>query len=303
MWLEFRSEMSGLGSAPSYAECPVPRSLGGASCYRLVSKSEIQTETRPGTAAISELLHALRASYVHSPEYFPCHPPPVHGLVASMPAAANPPDPIAQPAPWPASTDRRGNLTRLIGLVRKLIDYGKELAASLHQRSETTDLRPVMCAFGTRDIARILARITCGLLRAQALADKVHHNAARLDAPPRPNPQPAASPRSPSAPRPRRDRQLGPDLAPLSLPTPEQIAAKVRCQSIGAVITDICRDLGICPNHPLWRELQSLIEEYRGDYASLVLEILDRPSITLFEREPTVQPTNPPTPACATGPP
>jgi hypothetical protein len=207
------------------------------------------------------------------------------------------------PGPAPAETDNPTRAGRLLSLVRKLIDYGKELVATLHQRSETTDLTHVMCAFGTRDIARILARITCGLLRAQALEDKVHHNAARLDAPPRPNPQPAASPRSPSAPRPRLDRQLGPDLAPLSLPTPEQIAAKVRCQSIGAVITDICRDLGICPNHPLWRELKALIEEYRGNYASLVIETLDRPSLTLFESASTAQPSNPPTPACATGPP
>jgi hypothetical protein len=207
------------------------------------------------------------------------------------------------PSPTAAETDTPTRAGRLLSLVRKLIDYGKELAASLHQRSDTTDLRPVMCAFGTRDIARILARITCGLLRAQALQDKVHHNAARLNALPQSIHQPAASPRSPSRPRPRRDRQLGPDLAPFSLPTPEQIAAKVRCQPIGAVITDICRDLGICPNHPLWRELQALIREHRGNYTSLVIEILDRPSLTLFESLPTASPTNPPTPACATGPP
>ena len=219
--------------------------------------------------------------------------------MSAAPSSSTP----TSPGPTAAETDKPTRAGRLLGLIRKLIDYGKELAASLHQRSETIDLRPVLCAFGTRDIARILARITCGLLRAQALEDKVLHNAARLDAPAQPNPQPAASTRSPSAPRPPRDRQLGPDLAPLDLPTPEQIAAKVRCQSIGAVITDICRDLGICPNHPLWRELQALIEEYRVDYASLVIEILSRPSLTLFESGPMASPTNPPTPACATGPP
>src|SRR5580700_8727315 len=132
------------------------------------------------------------------------------------------------PCPAPAATDNPTRAGRLLSLVRKLIDYGKELVATLHQRSETTDLRPVMRAFGTRDIARILARITCGLLRAQALEDKVLHNAAHLDTDPPPTPQPAASTRSPSAPHPPHDRQLGPDLAPLDLPTPEQIAAKVR---------------------------------------------------------------------------
>jgi hypothetical protein len=224
----------------------------------------------------------------------------LYPFMSAAPASTTP----TSPGPTTAETDAPTRTGRLLSLVRKLIDYGKELAASLHHQNETTDLRPVMRAFGTRDIARILARITCGLLRAQALDDKVRHNAARLDAPPQPTPQPAASTRSPSAPRPPRDRQqLGPDLAPLDLPSPEQIAAKVRCQSIGAVITDICRDLGIMPNHPLWRELQALIEEYRGNYASLVIEILDRPSITLFESLPTAPPTNPPTPACATGPP
>jgi len=84
---------------------------------------------------------------------------------------------------------------------------------------------------------------------------------------------------------------------------PEQIAAKVRCQSIGAVIADICRDLSIMPNHPLWRELQALIVEYRGNFPRLVLEILDRPWLYLIESLPTAQPTNPHTPACATGPP
>ncbi len=205
-------------------------------------------------------------------------------------------------SPGPA-TDTPTRAGRLLSIVRKLIDYGKELVASLNHRPETTDLRPVMRAFGTRDIARILARITCGLLRAEALDDKIRHNAARLDAPPQPNPQPAASARSSSAPRPPRDRQLGPDLAPLSLPTPEQIAAKVRCQPIGAVIADICRDLGICPSHPLWRELQALIQEYRGNYASLVIEILNRPSLTLFASGPMALRTNPHTPARATGPP
>jgi hypothetical protein len=206
------------------------------------------------------------------------------------------------PGPTAAETDIPTRAGRLLSLVRKLIDYGRELAASLHQR-DTTDLRAVTRAFGTRDIARILARIACGLLRAQALEDKVLHN-ARLETDPQPNPQPAASSRSPSAPRPPGDRQpLGPDLAPLTLPTSEQIAAKVRCQPIGAVIADICRDLGICPNHPLWRELQELIREHRGNYTSLVIEILDRPWCLRAESEPTAPPSNAPTSACATGPP
>ena len=50
-----------------------------------------------------------------------------------MSAAANAPDPPTQPS-------RSANL---LGLVRKLIDYGKELAATIRQRAFTDpDLRP-----------------------------------------------------------------------------------------------------------------------------------------------------------------
>ncbi len=59
------------------------------------------------------------------------------------------------------------------------------------------------------------------------------------------------------------------------LPTPEQIAAKVRRQPI-AVIADICRDLGIMPSHPLWRELQVVIIGEGGSLANLIKDILEQ---------------------------
>jgi hypothetical protein len=60
------------------------------------------------------------------------------------------------------------------------------------------------------------------------------------------------------------------------LPTPEQIAAEVRRRPIGAIIADICRDLGIMPSHPLWRKLQLVIIRHGGSLARLVKDILDR---------------------------
>jgi hypothetical protein len=60
------------------------------------------------------------------------------------------------------------------------------------------------------------------------------------------------------------------------MPTPEQIAAQVRRRPIGAVIADICRDLGITPSHKLWRTLQSAIIRYRGNYTRLIIDMLDR---------------------------
>jgi hypothetical protein len=158
---------------------------------------------------------------------------------------------------------------RLIGLVRQLIDYGRQLAATLR-----TNPHP----FSASDFALILARITRGLLRAEALEERIIRTAARLDAEPAPSRAPSHR-RSPPA-RAARPTEAatsalvpGPDPA---IPTPEQIAAEVRRRPIGAVIADICRDLGITPNHPLWRELSHLIIRYDGNLANLVKDIIDR---------------------------
>jgi hypothetical protein len=81
---------------------------------------------------------------------------------------------------------------------------------------------------------------------------------------------------------------LVPGLDPGSLPTEEQIAARhatgldpvVRRRPIGAVIADICRDIGIWPSDKLWPETRALITRYRGNLARLVKDILDRPFFT-----------------------
>jgi hypothetical protein len=146
-----------------------------------------------------------------------------------------------------------------------------------------TDPTSVRCCFGTADVALILARICRGLHRANALEARLLSNAQRLDAAPRG----AASPRAPRAPRPAAapsDRiALVPGLDP-GIPTPDRlatrldpvVAAKIRRQPIGAVIADICRDLGIMPSHPLWRELQIAIIRECGNFAGFVKDILEQ---------------------------
>jgi hypothetical protein len=178
-----------------------------------------------------------------------------------MTAAATAPTPTPEPS----------RVGRLLGLVRKLIDYGRELAATLRHHSATIDLAAATRPFGTRDIALILAHITRGLHRANALEARLVRNAARLDAPPRPRAapataKPAAAARPPAAPP--ADARLA------HLPTPEQFAAEVRRRPIGAVIADICRDLGIMPSHPLWREVQMAMIRYGGSLANLVRDLI-----------------------------
>src|SRR5581483_8778906 len=104
--------------------------------------------------------------------------------------------------------------------------------------------------FGTCDIAQLLARISRGLHRANELEARVVRRAASLDAAPKAHKARSAG-NKPLAPRAGE-----PDTQVACLPTPAQIAAEVRRRPIGAVIADICRDLGIMPSHPLWPELQ-----------------------------------------------
>src|SRR5271165_3564376 len=207
---------------------------------------------------------------------------------------ATAPGPTTQPAAWPASTDRGGCLARLLGLVRKLIDHGKQLAAAVGQRSLPNDPAIARCCFGTKDIALILSRITLALQRAVALEARLLRSAARPD--PKPQPPRAPSLRAARAPQaPREPAEADPRLA--RLPTAEQIAAEIRHRPAGAVIADICRDLGIMPDHPLWRELHLAIILHGGRLADFVKDMFKRARVALHER------TNAPSAASAPHPP
>ncbi len=196
-----------------------------------------------------------------------------------MTAAAEASDPPTQPS----------RSASLLALVHKLIDYGRELAATIRRRA-FTDPTSVRCCFGTADVALILARITRGLHRADALEARLIRNADRLDAAPQ---------AAPSQPRPRAAR---PAAAPATadadprlarLPTSAQIAAEVRRRPIGAVIADICRDLGIMPSHPLWRELRIVIIANGGSLARLVKDILEQ-AFSIAAIAPPGSPAPPP---------
>ena len=187
---------------------------------------------------------------------------------------------------------------RLLGLVRRLIDYGKQLAATLRERPSPPHLSPLP-RFGAGDIALILARITRGLLRAEALEARLPRRRPSGRGPRRHVLPPHAAAARPRGHRARRRHSIR-----ARLPTPEQIAAEVRRRPIGAVIADICRDLGITPSHPLWRELQLLIISYGGNLARLVSDMLDQVfpmPATIPARSPTL-PRQIPAAAC-TGPP
>jgi hypothetical protein len=102
---------------------------------------------------------------------------------------------------------------RVLRLVRKLIDYGKQFAATVQERAAAPGFAFFARPFGTADIAAILASITNGLRRAAALEARLCTRAAggrdlalapiRLPAAHTPRPaRRAAQPDAPPPPRP-----------------------------------------------------------------------------------------------------
>ncbi len=219
------------------------------------------------------------------------------------------------PGPPPANTAIPAALGRVLSLVRKLIDYGKQLAATVQQRATTPGFAFFARPFGTADLAAILARITSGLRRAAALEATLCRRAARgQDLTPAPI-------RAPAAPGLGTARQVAePDPQPAAhtedprlagLPTEDEIAAAVRRRPVGAVIVDICRDLGIAPGHldrAFWDEISHAIIAYGGSLAGFLGNLHTR--LIAFgsgdhaNRPDPIWPAPPPRlPSPATGPP
>ena len=89
-------------------------------------------------------------------------------------SAATAPQSTSQPDPPPSRSGR------LLSLIRKLIDYGTALAATVRQRVASDPIF-ARTGFGTADLAVIFARIVHGLHLARALEARVLRRAAWLD--------------------------------------------------------------------------------------------------------------------------
>jgi len=185
----------------------------------------------------------------------------------SSDAVANPPTPNRPTPP---------RIAQVLGVVRTLIIYGQNLAETLNQHASQPHILPcfsfIARVFVTKDIAVILARITRGLLRAAALEQRLQNRAARGR-----DIQPAAL-RPPSR---RKRRAAEPATSPAAYdprqanpPMLEQIVAQDRRRSIGAILVDICLDLGIIPGQmdpASWNELARDLTLYGGDLENLVV--------------------------------
>jgi hypothetical protein len=178
-----------------------------------------------------------------------------------------------------------GAIGRVVRLLRKLIDYGTQLIDTVQQRAASPGFTQFARPFGSADLAVILARITCGLRRAAFLEARLCQRAARgRDIAPAPIRLPGGprATRQAAAPEAQPDPQrVGQPSDPrfARLPTEEEIATEVRRRPIGAVIVDICCDLGIAPGHldrAFWDEINHAIMMYGGSLARFLLKREER---------------------------
>ena len=190
---------------------------------------------------------------------------------------------------------------RVLTLLRKLIDYGQDLARTVQQRAAAGTLFTLALRFGTKDVALILARISRGLQLATALEARLVSHPPRPDAVPAPLRAPSDRVRRTAQPRVRR-----PSLP--DLPTAAEIAAALRHRPAAAVIADICRDLGIVPAHPLWRDVMVVLSGHGGNFVAFFKDVVHRlftaprdPSPVDADEWPALGPH--PAAACGTGPP
>ena len=180
---------------------------------------------------------------------------------------------VAAPTPLP----RVGSLLRA---VRLLVAYGTALIATLQQRNCLERCTMAMMDFGTRDLTLIVARIKCGLLRAAALEQRLNRLVARGVDLPVPVVRPLAAgaratrTAAPKTPRPERAALLA------ALPSAEEIAEQVRTQSLGVIIADICRELGLMAgamDTRIWDALEDAASEGGFDLCRLIRAELPPP--------------------------
>jgi hypothetical protein len=232
-----------------------------------------------------------------------------------MSAAAQASASTTAPDAHRADGDVPSAIGRVLSLVRKLIDYGRQFADTVQQRASAPGFVQFARPFGTTDLGVILARITCGLRRAATLEARLCRHAARgKDLKPAPIRLPAARAPCPARPvAPPESQPANPTNSPrlARLPTEEQIAAEVRRRPIGAVIVDVCCDLGIAPGHldrAFWDEINHAIRMYGGSLARFLNRLHERLDVFFSadrsDRAEPGWPAAPPRlPAPATGPP
>ncbi len=129
-------------------------------------------------------------------------------------------------------------------VVRALIGFGRQMLATVRQGSnDRAAVAGIKLRFKTLDIAEIIARISRALTLAADLETRLEKLAARVPA--------ECESDEPSE---RQPRVRAATAANDGLPSAAAIAKRLRQRPIGAVLAEICRELGISARDPLWNQ-------------------------------------------------
>lgn len=161
-----------------------------------------------------------------------------------------------------------------------MVDHGKQMLANVRQNPTAEYLRHIGGCFGTRDLKLILARITRGLQMAAELETRIADHLGRFDRPLHVTARASAARKPRSRPAPQPQDQSNSVLAGLA--TAKEIADQLRHRPVGAVLIEICGDLGIMPSDPLWDEISHVVEDHGGSFLALWKDATNRVAITNF---------------------
>ena len=197
------------------------------------------------------------------------------------------PDRVVSARPDPAG------MGKILHLLRTLSAYGKNLVEKLRQEDDLDDLpwyAFLTSLFGTTNPALITVVVIRGLLRAAVLQARLSSALARGSDSLLPiHVREGSLVREPRRRQPRAAGWTIPQGWPTGDPSLErepapeeemfaEIAARDRDRPIGAILLDICLDLGIVPalmDPATWDELRLTIALYGGDPARLLACGLD----------------------------
>jgi len=195
--------------------------------------------------------------------------------MSSAPSSSAP----AKPPGQPGGTSAPEGVACVLVLLQWIVAFGKDLADTFHQRTANADFHAfVTNRFHTSDLDAIFARIRRGLMLALALQARLTRRAATGRDIPEAKVRfyPPRGKRSGSADKPAKPRRTNIIDLPLDrLPTAEQIAEELRRRPVGAVLVDICRDLGILPGNltgAQWRDLSDTIVRFGGNMVVLLFK-------------------------------
>ena len=164
----------------------------------------------------------------------------------------------------------------ILTLLHVLLVHARHLSLTLDRRSTAWGFSVIAQFFGTARLPMIRARLARGILRIMALQRVLLSRAKRgIDVryanpwtreprPKPPAPPPSVGDSEPPPPARKRTRRCYADTTPDldTLPSLAELEAEARRRKPGALIADICRDLGIDPSlcfAPFWNALWPVI--------------------------------------------